>query len=64
MRNGIDRWMPDIAYDDAPSMNMGSASGLQYGEDPPVRNKIGFQVRREKPRVRIKAWTRPVLEGL
>lgn len=62
MRSAFDIWFPDEAYD-LPSMMVGSASGLTDCDAPVISHPIGFRVRREKPRVRIKAWTRPILEG-
>jgi hypothetical protein len=62
MKTGIDHWLPDVSFDDNPALNVGSASVLSCGDDPPVKHPIGFRALREKPRVRVKAWTRPILE--
>lgn len=63
MKTGIEHWLPDVMLDDAPAMNMGSASGLCEGVEPTIRHAMGFQFHRSKPRIRIKAWTRPIPEG-
>lgn len=62
MRTGLDCWDPPESYDPEQPM-MGSAWSLVEGNAPSVRHPIGFVTSREKPRVRIKAWTRPVLNG-
>jgi hypothetical protein len=59
-------WIEDDLQDqhcDAPHMERGEAYGSTGGEEmlPEVTRPIGFM--RFKPRVRVKAWSMPILPG-
>lgn len=62
MRTGLDCWDPPESYDPE-RPDMGSAWSSMDGAVPSVRRPIGFITSREKPRVRIKAWTQPYNGG-
>jgi hypothetical protein len=54
--------LPDIPWDDDASLQRGDAWSSTEGDKdyPNVTNPIGFM--RRKPRVRVKAWTMPIVK--
>lgn len=54
--------LPDTDYENWCPDHGNSFEVSSDGREPVVRHPIGFRVQR-KPRIRVKAWTRPVLEG-
>ncbi len=59
LRTGVDAWWPSEADDDR-YQERGDSYGLNDDAGPRVTRPIGFM--RRKPRVRVKAWTCPIIK--